>query len=416
MKALLPTLALGSLGLAFAAAPGWAADKKTADAAKGKTAAAGSHEQVREIVLKPVNGNSLQAICPGANGQVLALMARPRYGPPTKAGKSAESEIRVLDADGQSVGSWKVNFVAQSLNRGPDGSIFVAGDGRIARFAGDGKLEAEAEVPHLTKILADTAALRQKADEQLKEQIKSFDETVKSMKDGLEALEKKDAADLTAEEKLQLKAYKQNLKAYEAAAAQYKKQTADDVVKELTARLRTINAVAADEKDVYVACGELKGYGYAVWRMDHAFQNPVQIVKGLSGCCGQMDIQCCNGELMVAENSRHRVVRYDRDGKKIGSFGKASRDGVGEGFGSCCNPMNLRVCDKGIFTAESEGPIKLFTPAGEFTGPVGTVKITGGCKNVSIAVSPDGNKVYFCDQPGGKILVLARKDAVNASE
>ena len=78
--------------------------------------------------------------------------------------------------------------------------------------------------------------------------------------------------------------------------------------------------------------------------------------------------------------------------------------------------MNLRGNSQGIYTAESEGYIKLFSPAGEFIGPVGTVKISGGCKNVGIVVTNDGGKVYFCDQPGGKILVLAKKNGTKAAE
>jgi hypothetical protein len=379
-----------------------------------KTAPAGTHEQVREIVVKPENGNSLQTICPGSDGQILALVAPPRYGAAPK--DDIQSEVRVFDADGQPQTKWTVKFVAQSLNTGPDGSVFVAGSARIAKFSKDGKLVAEAEVPHLAKVLSDTETLRKKAEEQLQDQVKSFDDMVKNMKSQKEALEKKDAEELTKAEKQQLKAIEANIKAYEQMADQFKKRSVNDVVAELTSRLRVMNAVAADDKDVYVACGELKGYGYAVWRMDHAFQNPVQIAKGLSGCCGQMDIQCANGEVLVAENSRHRVVRYDRDGKKIGVFGKAGREGEADCFGSCCNPMNLRVTSQGIYTAESEGHVKLFSSAGEFTGPVGMVKITGGCKNVGIAVSSDGGKVYFCDQPGGKILIMSRKIGAKSAE
>jgi len=378
------------------------------------SAAQGTHEQVREIVVKPENGNSLQTICPGIDGQVLALVARPRYGPAAKTDR--DSEVRVFDADGQPLSKWTVKFTAQSLNAAADGSVFVAGDGRIAKFSKDGKLLAEAEVPHLAKVLGDAETLRKKAEEQLQDQVKSFEDMVKNMKSQKEAFEKKDAEELTKTEKQQLKAIDANIKTYERMADQYKKRSVDDVIAELTSRLRVMNAVAADDKDVYVACGELKGYAYAVWRMDHSFQNPVPIAKGLSGCCGQMDIQCANGEVLVAENSRHRVVRYDRDGKKIAVFGKAGREGEADCFGSCCNPMNLRVTGQGIYTAESEGNVKLFSTAGEFTGSVGTVKIAGGCKNVGIAVSTDGSKVYFCDQPGGKILVLARKNGAKAAD
>ena len=47
------------------------------------------------------------------------------------------------------------------------------------------------------------------------------------------------------------------------------------------------------------------------------FSEPKRIVDGLSGCCGQMDIQCCGDDFVVAENSRKRVVRYDSDGKQV---------------------------------------------------------------------------------------------------
>lgn len=35
------------------------------------------------------------------------------------------------------------------------------------------------------------------------------------------------------------------------------------------------------------------------------------------------------------------------------------------------------------------------------------MKLTGGCKNVAVAASPEGDQVYFCDLPGSRIIVLA---------
>lgn len=75
--------------------------------------------------------------------------------------------------------------------------------------------------------------------------------------------------------------------------------------------------------------------------------------------------------------------------------------------------MNLRASTKGdIFTSESEGYIKRFSAKGEFMGVVGKVAIGGGCKNVAIAMSPNEEKVYFCDQPGSKIFILVKKSNV----
>jgi len=42
---------------------------------------------------------------------------------------------------------------------------------------------------------------------------------------------------------------------------------------------------------------------------------------------------------------------------------------------------------------------------------VGAVKISGGCKNVAIRRVEDGDRIYFCDQPGSRVLILARKAA-----
>jgi hypothetical protein len=72
--------------------------------------------------------------------------------------------------------------------------------------------------------------------------------------------------------------------------------------------------------------------------------------------------------------------------------------------------MNVRASGVGdVYTAESEGIIKRFSPSGEFIETAGVVKFGGGCKNVAVAVSPDANKLYFCDQPGQKFHILEKK-------
>jgi hypothetical protein len=114
--------------------------------------------------------------------------------------------------------------------------------------------------------------------------------------------------------------------------------------------------------------------------------------------------------VLVAENTKHQFARYDRDGKKVGSFGKRGADTDPTCFGGCCNPMNLRAVGVGdIYTAESEGVIKRFGPSGEFVETAGVVKLTGGCKNVAVAVSADAKKIYFCDLPGSKFHILEKK-------
>ena len=181
---------------------------------------------------------------------------------------------------------------------------------------------------------------------------------------------------------------------------------------QLTSRLRIINSITATNKEVFIATGELKGYGYAVWRMDLDFKNPSQVMSKLSGCCGQMDVQAQGDKLYVAENTKHRVGQFDQSGKFLTSFGKRDRESVGECFAGCCNPMNCRIMSNGdVYTAESEGVIKKFNSKGEFVALVGQAKLTGGCKNVAVAASPDGDTIYFCDLPGSQIIILKKSPA-----
>ena len=168
-----------------------------------------------------------------------------------------------------------------------------------------------------------------------------------------------------------------------------------------------VNAIAVSEKDVFVACSETKGYGFAVWRLDRDLGEPKKIVEGLRGCCGQMDIQAHGGDLYVAENARKRVVRYDRNGKELAAWGESERQGV-VGFGSCCNPMNIRFGPGGeLLTSESNlGRIKRFQPDGQFLGIAAEVAIVPGCKHVAIGISSDGKRMYLLDITRSHIVAL----------
>ena len=130
-----------------------------------------------------------------------------------------------------------------------------------------------------------------------------------------------------------------------------------------------------------------------------------------------MDVQVAgDNEIYVAENSRHRVVRYNADGKKLGMFGKRDREGAGEGFGGCCNPMNICFgSDGAVLVAESNGTVKHFTPEGEFVSVVGAADVPEGCKNSAIGVTSDGSQLFYIDVKNAKIHVLARSatDAAN---
>jgi hypothetical protein len=385
-------------------------------AIKPGAATSATHEQVAAIEVKGESGSTLQTLAATPDGKIIGLVAPARYAAIGVNGQSASpSEVRIFDGEGKELERWKLSFSGQSVGVGPDGTIFVAGDGRLAKYSAEGKLLAELEVPHLAELLKDQDALKKRAEEQLKQEQESF----ANSKTAYEAIVKQlsEKKDRTEIEEQQLKAYKSYLETFEAQAASYKNRKIEDVIKQLTSRLRIINGIAATEKDVYIACGELVGYGYAIWRMDSDLKSAERVLGPVSGCCGQMDIQAQGDHFYLSENTKKRVAQYDRTGKLVSAFGKSGRESDGLSFGGCCNPMNCRVCATGdIVTAESEGIVKRFSSTGDFLGLVGYAKLTGGCKNVAVAASPKGDRVYFCDLPGSRIIVLAAKKAETSGE
>ncbi|MFM7149201.1 MAG: hypothetical protein ACKO23_05115, partial [Gemmataceae bacterium] len=383
----------------------------TAEAQK-QAAEKGSHKAGQPIKVVSNDGNSrLQTLCADAEGRVLALVAPPR-GFTSNAKSPLPTEVHVFSPEGKALTNWKVPFMGQAINVGPDNNVFVAGEGKVARFDREGKLLSEVELPYIADALKNREAMRKEAEQELKQQKESFQKTVEQFKKRVDELKKIDEDKRTALQKKQLAQQEQILKSFSQTENYYKSLNVDSILQGKLSRLSIINGIAISGRDVFVACGETKGYGYVVWRMDHDFKNASPVLKGLGGCCGQMDVQCGGEDLLVAENTRYQFARYDRDGKKIGSWGKRTTGSEISSFGGCCNPMNLRACKSSeILTAESEGIIKRFSDKGDFLGVVGHAPLKGGCKNVAVAVSPDGQRVYFADQPGSQIIVLEKKPA-----
>lgn len=377
----------------------------------------GSHEQGTPIKVTSTDGKlRLQTLSVDNDGRVLALVAPPRgYGAPMKG---ATAEVHVYDGTGKAVKNWKVNFHAHSINAGADGSVYVAGDGKVAKFDKDGKELVQVELPMIAEMLKDKDGMRKAAEEEINQQKASMKQIMEQYTKRVDDLKKVAEDKRTPAQKAQLKQFESIVKSFAENEKYTNSLTVDSVVQGMVSRMRIINGVAISNKDVFIVCGEAKGYGYAVWRMDHEFKNAKRVMTGLSGCCGQMDVQCCPaGDLLVAENTKHQFGRYDRDGKKKGAYGKRGAETDVSCFGGCCNPMNLRVAkSEDVYTAESEGLIKRFNGKGEFVGVVGYAPLTGGCKNVAVGVSPDGSRVYFADQPGSQVIVMVQKAAATRTE
>jgi hypothetical protein len=113
----------------------------------------------------------------------------------------------------------------------------------------------------------------------------------------------------------------------------------------------------------------------------------------------------------VAENTKHRVTCYTRDGKSVLDFGSRER-GSDASFEGCCNPMNVAFGPgKSVYTAEAgSGRVKRFSADGTFMELVGAVELVPGCKKVSIAVSPKGDRVYMLDITRGHIVVMTSSE------
>ena len=402
------------------ACPLWAdepADKAAEEqpAIQADTAASASHEELTAVKVEGEGGARLQTLSVTPDGKIVGLVAPARYAPIGEKGKATPSEIHLFDSEGKELTNWTLPFTAQSVSVSPDGEVYVAGDGQLARYAVDGKLLAQVEVPHLAEVLKDNEGLRQRAEEQIKLQKQSQASSKTAFEEQVKTLEKLGDKRTELQSK-QLESYKEYLKDLETRLAEIKTPSIEDTIKQVTARLRIINAIAVTEKDVYISCGELKGYGFAIWRMDADFQNPVRVLGPVSGCCLQMDLQAHGDHFYLAENTKKRVAKYDRDGTFVSAFGQSGRESNGLSFGGCCNPMNCRLAANGdVYTAESEGIVKRFSAGGEFLGLVGYAKLTGGCKNVAVAASPKGDRVYFCDLPGSRIIILAAKKPAAAA-
>ena len=394
-----------------------------------------THEQVATIEI-PVGDKpaEIHTLCVDAAGNLLAACGGERLeystGPDGMEIRTAKepSGIRVISPDGKSVTTWPLEITPQAINVAPDGTVFAAGQGKVAKLDREGKVIISADSPHVSEmpplppVPDESGPAAEESDDTRKAKQAKIDELerrIATVRDGLnEAYRPVEEAE---------KAGKSNPEAsakLEKIIAEY--QEIMDQLHELTTsprqlamerraaaiEARMVTGIAITDEDVFVACPAVKGYGYDVWRLDRELKQPKKIVERLSGCCGQMDIQARDGKLYVAENGRHRVVCYDREGKQLCAWGQTDRVGV-KGFGSCCNPMNIRFgSDGNVYTSESNlGRVKRYSPNGDFLGVVGVASIIPGCKHVAVGLDKGGNRVYLLDITRKQIIVMARQPA-----
>lgn len=397
----------------------WSSSGSAADSELESVSDVATHQQTRTIAMAEKGSPmSVNAFCLDGDDNIVAAFG------------SGPGEIRVLTLEGETVRSWPIEIKPESIHVAADSTVLVGGDGKLFRFDAQGNELIQADSPHAISLRENREELRtaavqalRPAKDMLARRIEAYERIITMLE------EKSEKAELNEQET-------KMLEMLPATLADWKKQRAaeleaqadsdeeDDSPSEeeiqarialmLRSKMRISSITAADEH-VFVTTRSTQGYGFDVWKMNRELGNGEVVISGLSGCCGQMDVQCCVKDdqpvgLFVAENSRGRVAHYDLGGTAVANWGKKDRTGK-DGFTSCCNPMNVCFNPEGdVYTAEaSTGRIKRFSPEGELLAFVGAVELVPGCKNVSIAVCKKSDTVLMLDITRNHILVMEPK-------
>ncbi|QDU78633.1 hypothetical protein Pla110_03370 [Polystyrenella longa] len=320
--------------------------------------------------------------------------------------ESSNSVILVYSPEMKLQKTIKLPFKATALTSFDDSSLMIGGEGRLARIDRDGNVLHSGSSPQIDDIDSYREKLTEAAKKERAEVMEYLKEDLITIQKQLDILEKTKEEDRSRGQKRTMLALQGQINLINQHLKQDQKGVDPQFEMMMQMKLR-VPALSVTEKDIFVTVPSLEGYGFEVWRVDHQFQNPEMIISDLRGCCGQMDVQAKDDKIYVAENGRFRVASFDREGERLNSFGKSDRSSK-EGFGSCCNPMNVRCCSNGdILTAESSvGNIKRFSPEGELLANIGHVTVTGGCKNVAIEYDEARDRYYMMDLPNHTIHAL----------
>ena len=300
------------------------------------------------------NSEALRNFCLNKDGNLLVCYAG------SGNAKNA-SGLRVYSPKGELVKTLPLEIKPNAVCVAPDGSIFVAGEGRLLKLDATGKVLASVDSPVAHETVIITKETEDMVKETAQQTKRPFREELASMKTNLEN------------------------------------------------RRATVTGLAVTDQDVFMAVPAPGDFTYRVYRFNQALAEPKLVVEKLHGCCGQMDIQSHDGKLWIPHNARHTVEQRDRDGKELSKFGKAGRVKASD-FGGCCEPKNLRVLADGDILAAESGPptcIKRFSADGKFKEVIAVVNDSkGDCVRVTVERSPDGRWYYMLDTTKGAIHVF----------
>lgn len=316
----------------------------------------GSHNELEPLKIE---FGRLSALCLHPGGNLLA-------------GDAESKEIKVIDPQGKQVDTFKLTLEPYAIDVAADGTIYCGGHDRLAMLDAGGKALKTAQI---------VEGAEPPQPEQRPKDEPPKDEPPKDQTQHDESEHKRPPR---------------------------------------TPRTPRVSGIAVSGNDVFVAFGS--GWSLRskskLFRFDRQLGNSKMIVEGLRGCCQRCDITARDGVLYVAENAAFRVTRLDREGNELSKWGSRDRKAI-EGFGACCNPMNVCFDSDGVlYTAESgPGRVKRYSTDGEFLSLVGHAGVdrfdraghfASTCSNIAIAVTGDGKRVYVMDYRNNLIRVLQK--------
>lgn len=371
----------------------------------------GSFAENGEITVAPENGSVLGFVADGNDGLIAITGVNHRYGSRStiSRGQAIPNRLVWLDPQGTEKRYVELDCAPRGLARAADGTVYVVGDTIVAWYSPSGEMVGQKDAPQFALPEGDREQFHEEIVDRRDLSVEQQMRSLQQREEALHAMEQKENRDSTDEARI--KSLAQQIEAQRKSIEFLQKKTPEELFVETVARAKQLHRVAVSNDHVFLVSNEATGYGYAVWRCDRECEKPVKIIGGLRGCCGQMDLQAAGEKLMIAENTRHRVLITDFEGATVTAFGKRDAKDVENGFGGCCNPMNTCVTPGGgVLTSESNGLIKRYAIDGTFQEVVGVADVASGCKNSSVGISADGKTVYFLDVTKGRVVRLERRE------
>lgn len=357
----------------------------------------GTHRQ--SAILKPMRGTQklgLVTFVVAPNGQLTAAVR-------DYSGSKPSSALQVYTPERTLLREIPLPVMPTALARFGDEGYLVAGEGKILHISEEGKILKERKVLELLGI--SEAQLRAEALEFAKKEAEQMRvQATRTIADLEESIRKMEAIPSPTErQKARLVSAKKML---ESQRKETQQERSLESMLDYLVPSRTYSPSLSSEGDAVILTLE-KFRGYEVLKLDRNLDNPKTILGDLRGCCGQMDVIASGGRIFTAENTKFEVGVYDLEGKKLSSFGQRFKEG-NQGFGSCCNPMNVLRYENGdLLTAESSiGTLKRFSAEGKLLGVVGRARIGEGCKHVAVGFDPQRDRYYVQYQDRNHICVL----------